>query len=173
MGLRPLVAFAYVATWACNSGSEFFDVLLGDDFPLNWCSLKWQWKNWDRVHSNFWSVHCPSAVCHSPRYSNYTVHGLFVPTVPRFQSSDFVISEYTICIADETFCTFVSHSEPNPELVSGMHSVHLLCQHFLTKWDTFLCRLSCHAVFQMVFSRHDLFGIWTGCILHAPPSTAE
>ena len=24
-------------------------------------------RNWDRVHSTFWSVHCPSAVCQSPK----------------------------------------------------------------------------------------------------------
>ena len=61
LGLRPCVVFDRTAPRAFNSGSEFVDVFLGDSFPLNSCSLKLQWKNWDRVHSDFWSVHCSSA----------------------------------------------------------------------------------------------------------------
>ena len=38
----------------------------------------------------------PSAVCHSPMYSNYVVDGFFVPSALRFLSSDFTSSEHTI-----------------------------------------------------------------------------
>ena len=55
----------------------------------------------------------------------------FVPSALRFQSSDITSSH--------------SHSKPNPELVSGIHSVHGICGDLLflhspTKWDQFLCR---------------------------------
>ena len=73
-------------------------------------------------HSNSWPVCCPSAVCQSPRFSNYVLDGFFVPPVLRFQSSDFASSDHTICIPNETFCTVDSHSKPNYELVSGIHS---------------------------------------------------
>ena len=76
-------------------------------------SLKWQRWEWDRVHSNFWSVHCPLPVCHSPRHSNRTGDGFCVPSALRFQSSDFANTEYTICIPYETFCAVVSHPKPN------------------------------------------------------------
>ena len=33
--------------------------------------------------------------------------------------------------------------------------------------------VSCHAVFRMAISRHDFFDIWTGCILHVPPTMAN
>ena len=90
MGLRPFVVFDCIVTWASDSGSEFICVLLGHSA---------QWRNWTRVDSDFWSVHCPSAVCHSPGYSNYVVDGFFVPSALSFQSSDFTRSEYTICVA--------------------------------------------------------------------------
>ena len=62
MGLRPVVVFDCVETWTSNSGTELFDVLPGDSFPLDSCSFKWQWPDWDRIHSDFWSVYCPSDV---------------------------------------------------------------------------------------------------------------
>ena len=62
-----------------HGGSEFVDVLLGDSFPLDSCSLEWQRRDWDRIHSDLWSVHCPLTVCHSPGYSNHTVDGFCVP----------------------------------------------------------------------------------------------
>ena len=102
MGLCPFVVPDRSATWASNRGFEFVSVLLGDSFPLDSCSLKWQQKDWDRVHSNFWSVHCPVPVCHSPRYSNHTVDGFCVPSALRFESSDFASSECTICTPNET-----------------------------------------------------------------------
>ena len=68
--------FDSVATRASNSDSELVDVLLGDSLPLDSCSFTWQWRDWNWVHSNIWSVHCPSAVC-------------FVPSALRFQYSDF------------------------------------------------------------------------------------
>ena len=129
-----------------NSGSKFANVLHGDSSPLDSYSFKWQWRDWDRVNSNCWFAHCPLAVCHSPRYSNYFLDGFLVPPALRFQSSDFTSSEFSICIPSETFCFVVSHSKPNPELQSGNHSVHgicgdLLCEHFLTKWDKLKCQL--------------------------------
>ena len=60
--LRPFVVFDCVATWASNSGSELFDVLLADSSPLDSCTFKWQWQVWDRIHSDFWSVLCPPAI---------------------------------------------------------------------------------------------------------------
>ena len=106
------------------------------------------------------------------------VGGFFVPSALRFQPSDFTSSEYTICISNETFRTVVSHSKPNPELVSGIRSVHgifgdLFCQHVFAKMGHILCRFLCHAVFRMAFSRHELFDIWTEFILHVPPTMAE
>ena len=76
-----------VATWASDRGSKLINVLLGESLPLDSCSFKWQWRDWNWVHSNIWSVHCPSAVCHSPKYSNYVLDGCFCPfcsAVPVF-----------------------------------------------------------------------------------------
>ena len=161
MGLCPSAVFDYIATWASNGGSEFVLVLLGDPFPRNSCSFKGQWKNWNRIRSNIWSVHCPSAVCHSPRYSNYVVDGFFVTSTLAFQSSDFTSSEYTICIANDTFCTVVSHSKPNPELLSGIQSVcgsvELCYADTLSHMTQILVSASCHAVFRKASSCHDRF----------------
>ena len=146
--------------------------------PLNSCFLKRQWRNWDRAHSSFWSVHCPSAVCQSPKFSNHAVDCFRVPSVLRFQSSEFAISEYTFCTPSQTFCTVAWHSKPNPELVSGIHSVHWicgqsLCQHSLAMSEKFLCRLLAMQTFKWRLPVHVLFDIWTGCVLHVPPTTAE
>ena len=110
------------------------------------CSFKWQWKNWNRIRSNFWSVHCPSAVGH---HQGTPITMLTASLSHLLRGSNLLISralKYTICFLDETFCSVVSHSKPNPELVSGIHSVHWICgalfhQHFLTNWDKFLCLL--------------------------------
>ena len=145
MGLCPFVVFDCMATETSNSGSEFVDVLLGDSFPLDSCSFTRQWRDWDRVHLNFCSVHCPSAVCHSPKYSNHVLDGFFVPSALRFQLSDSTSSEYTICMPNKTSCAVVSHSKPNPEVVSGIHSVHGICggpccQRFLAEGGKYVCR---------------------------------
>ena len=83
-------------------------------------------------------------------------------TAVRFQSSGFTSSEYTICIPYETFGTVVSHSEPNPEVESGIRSVHgirgdLLCQHFLTTWD----KLRSQFLAAQSLSRHDQTPLFT------------
>ena len=161
MGLCPSVVFDCIATWASNSGSEIVLVLLGDPFPRNSCSFKGQWRNWNRTRLNIWSVHCPSAVCHSPRYSNYVVDGFFVPSTLTFQSSDFTSSEYTICIANDTFSNVVSHSKPNPQLLSGIQSVcgsvELCYGNTFSHMRQILVSASCHAVFRKASSRHDPF----------------
>ena len=165
MGLRPFLVFDCVATWASNSGSELFDVLLGDSSLVDSCSFIWQWQDWDRIHSDFWSVCCPAC----------RLDGFFVPSALRFQSSDFTSSENTICIPNEAFCTVVSHFEPKSERVSGIHSVHgicgdLLCQHFLTKCDKFLGRFLAMQSFEWKFlvttfltSGQDAY-----CMFHQP-----
>ena len=94
-------------------------MLIGDYFPLDSCSCKKQWRDWDRVYSKFLSAHCPSAVSHSPRYSNSVLDGVFVPSALRFQSSDFTCSKNTICIPNETFCTVASHSSQILDLYLG------------------------------------------------------
>ena len=125
------VVFECVDTCASNSGPEFVDVLLGDSFSLDSCSFKWQWRDWNWVHLNFWSVHCPPAVCHSPKYSNDAVDAFFVPFALRFQSSDFTSSESTICIPTETCGGFAFQAKSH-----SFHGIRgdFLCQHFLTKW---------------------------------------
>ena len=160
MSLRPFVVFDCVATGhgASQSGS-----------------FKWQWRDWDRVHSNFWSVHCPSAVYHSPRYTTYCLDVFCVPSALRFQSSDFASSEYTICIPHEALCAGVSHPKPNSVLISWVHSVprlcgDLSCQHLFSKTGQTLVSASCRASSQMASFRHDLSGTWTGCIQRAPPT---
>ena len=135
-----------IAAWASNRGSELVNVLLSDSFPLDSCFLKRQRRDWNGVHSNFWSVHCPPAVCHSPRYSNHAVDCFRVPSVLRFQSPDFMSSEHTICNPGETLCAVVSHSKPNSVLISGVDPVHRLCgdlsyQHFLSERAKLLCML--------------------------------
>ena len=131
------------------------------------------------VHSSVWSVNCPSAVCHSPKYSNYVVDGFFVPSAVSFQYSEFTSSEYTICVSNDITHTLVSHSMPNPEhFLSGMHSVYwisgdLFCQHFPTKWDKLLCRLLATQPFKWRLPVTTFFEIWTRCTLNVPPTTAR
>ena len=177
MGLCPLVVFDRIATRASNGGSEFVDVLLGDSFPLDSCSLEWQRKDWDRIHSDFWSVHCPLTVCHPPGVlqSHNSISGFCVQSTPRFQSLDFTSSENTICIPNETFCVVVSHSKPNPILVPGIHSVHwicsdLLCQHLLTKRNELLCGLVAVQSFKWRLPVTTLMtsGQDASCMLHQP-----
>ena len=85
-------AYALFVVFECvcasNSGphSSMFCLVI---FPLDSCSFKWQWWDWNWVHLNFWSVHCPPAVCHSPSYFNDAVDAFFVPSALRFQYSDF------------------------------------------------------------------------------------
>ena len=67
-GLTPSCCLATVHPTVAPSSPMSCLVVVG--ILLDSCSLKWQWRNWDRVHSKFWSVHCPSAVCHSPKCSN-------------------------------------------------------------------------------------------------------
>ena len=95
-------------------GSELINVFLGDSLPLDSCSLKWQWRNWDGIHPNFWSVNCPFSVCHPPRHSYHIVDGFFVPPILRFQSPNLSGSEHAICIPNEALCAVVSHSKAKP-----------------------------------------------------------
>ena len=136
---HPLVVFDCIATWTSNRSTECTCVWLG-------VLLQMAMEELESDPLEF--LICPLPICRlsPPKYSNYNVDGFFVPSAPRFQSSDFTSSEYTICFLDETFCSVVSHSKPNPELASGIHSVHWICgalfhQHFLTNWDKFLCLL--------------------------------
>ena len=94
------------------SGSEFINVLLCDSSSLNSYCFECQCRDWNWVRSNSCSNHCPSAVCHCPKYSDHDVDCFLVPSALRFQS-DFTSSEYTVCNANETFCTAVSPPEPN------------------------------------------------------------
>ena len=148
MGLRPCVVFGCVATEASNSG-----------FRIR--------RNWDRVHSNVWSVHCPSAVCQSPRCSNFIVGGFLVPSALRFQSSDFASSGHTICIPNQTLCTVRSPNQmPNLQLgfilLIGSVEIYLLALPTLSHTKRqILVSVSCHTVFRIAFCRHDLFDIWT------------
>ena len=103
------------------------------------------------------------------------VDDFFVPSVLRFQSSDFISSECTVCISNVTLCTVVSRSEPNPELVSGLRSGHgicgdLLCQHLLTKKDMFLCRLLAMQSFTWRFPVTTFLtsGQDASCMFHQP-----
>ena len=137
---------------------------------LDSCSLERQLRDWNGVHSSFWSVHRPPSSCHSPRYSDHAVDCFRVPCVLRFQYPDFTSSKNTICIPDETLCA-VSHSKPNSVLIPGVHRIcgDLSCQHFISERD----KLSSHrAVSQMASFRHDLSDTWTECIRRAPPTMA-
>ena len=82
-----LVVLDRLATCASCSGSELVNVLLCDSFHHNSSSFKWHWRDWNWVHSNFWSAQCPSVVCHSPRYSNLAVDGFLVPSAPGVPKS--------------------------------------------------------------------------------------
>ena len=143
--LCPRVVFDRIATLTSDSGPEVLKILFGNSFPLNPYTFAWCWRTRNRIFPNFWTVHCPPAVCHSPHNSTYIVDGFFVPSAPRFQPPDFKSSEYPICIPDEAFCTVAAHSEPDPEFASWVRSVHricgdLFCQHLVNKRNKFLRR---------------------------------
>ena len=133
---------------------------------------------WIGVHSNFWSVHRLSVICLDPRYSNHVLSDFFVPAALRFQYSDFTQSEYTICIPNETFlhCCFASQANSRTCIWYSfcawdlwrfaLPTLSYLMGHMFVS-------VSCHAVFRMAPSRHDLVDIWTRHILHVPPTTAE
>ena len=104
----PFVVFDRIATLAFDNGSKFLNVLFGDNFPLDSCTFEWQWRNGNGIFSNFWSVHCPFSVCHSPRHSNCVVDGVLVPSALTFQPSDFTSSEHAICSFNETPSTVVA-----------------------------------------------------------------
>ena len=114
-----------------------------------------------------WSVHCPLSVRHPPRYSNHAVDGFCVPLVLRFQSPISRALNTPICVPTEALCAVVSHPEPTPVLISGVH-----CQHLLSKRDKLVCRLLAVQSLKWRLSRHDLSGTWTGCIRRAPPTMA-
>ena len=83
------------------------------------------------------------SVCHPQRHSNHTIDGFFVTSVLRFPSPNFSGSEHAICIPNEALCAVVSHSKPNPILISGVHSVPRFCgdsscQHLLSKRNKLL-----------------------------------
>ena len=119
----------------------------------------------------------PSAVCLSPRYSNYVVDGFCVSPALRLQSSDFMSDAHTICISNETFCTcFAFHSKIRTCIWDSFCSWDLWRFALPTlshQLGHILVTVSCHASLRMAFSRHDLFDIWTRCILHVPPTAAE
>ena len=165
-----MVVFDCVATGASNDSSEFVDVLLGESLPLNSCSIKWQRKDFDRVHSNFWPVHFLSAACHSPKYSNYIHDGFFVSSALRFQPSDFEGSEYVICISTEAFCT--DYRTCIVDSFCSRDLRRLVSPAPSHQTDQVLASASFHAVSRMVSSRHDPSDIWTECTLRARPTTA-
>ena len=143
--------------------------------PLDSCSLKWQRRDWNGVHSNFWSVHCPLSVRHPPRCSNHTVNGFSVPSVLRFQSPNFTTSEHTICVPNETLCAVASHPKPNPVLISGVHPVprircDLSCQHLFSKRDKLSRGLLAVQSLKWRPPITTFSGTWTGCIGRAPPT---
>ena len=122
------------------------------------------------------TVHLPSVILST--YSDYVLDGFFVPSAPRFQSSDSRSSAYTVCNPNETFCTVIPHSKPNFEFVSQIHSVHgingnLPRQHSLTKRDKLLCRFLAMQSFEC-WSPVTTFltcGQDASCMFH--PTTAE
>ena len=90
----PLLLLSFLCSPLCISSANASPItsLLR---PYLCQDLYWQQRNWKRVRSNFCSVHCPSDVCHFQRNSNYVLGGFFVPSAPRFQSSDFTSSAHT------------------------------------------------------------------------------
>ena len=73
------VVFECHATGASNSGPELVDVLLGDSFPLNSCSFKWQWRDWDLGPLEL--PVCPLSICRlslSRGTPIYVLDGFFV-----------------------------------------------------------------------------------------------
>ena len=117
--------------------------------------------------------------CLDPRYSNHVLSDFFVPAALRFQYSDFTQSEYTICIPNETFYTVVSHIKPSPRSCI----LDSFCAWDLWKFASstlshemglMFVSVSCHGVFSNgAFPSPPLRDIWTGYILHVPPTTAE
>ena len=142
-----------VETGISNSASEFLDVLLGDSFTMDSCSFEWQWRDWDRVHSNFCSVYLPSV---SLRGTPIT---LKTPSAFPMKHS------------------VVSHSKPKFER----------CVGFIWSWEMWrfalptlshqmgqiIVSVSPHAVLSNGVFPSRSFDIWTVCILHVPPTTAE
>ena len=65
----------------------------------------------------------------------------------------------------------------SPSLYLGfilvMGSVKLCFANTFSPNGQIIVMVSCHAVFRMAVSRHDLYDITTRCIMHVPPTTAE
>ena len=81
---------------------------------------------------------CPLSICRLSvsKVLHCVVDGFLVPRTLRFQTSDFTSSATPSAFSLKH--SDFSNSEPNPELVSGIHSVDwicedLFCQHSLTK----------------------------------------
>ena len=159
-----------------HRGSEFVSALFCDSFLLDSSSCKWQWRNWNGVHSNFWSAHCPLAVCQPPHHSNHTAVGLVVPSALRFQSSAFASPEHTLRSSNEALCNVVSHSKPNTHFVTGIHSVLGLLRFTLPKRSHQAGRalvtnyLPCHLSGGILPSRPfwHLDNICYLCVFHQP-----
>ena len=56
-----------------------------------------------KIHSDFWSVHCPSSVSEFPWHPKCVVGHLFVPSFLLLQSADFASPEHTFKRANEAF----------------------------------------------------------------------
>ena len=116
---------------------------------------------------------CPLSICRLSfsKVFQYVLDGFFAPSAVQFQPSDFTSSGYTIYIPNEKFCTVVSHSEPNTDSVQKKLWTFAL-PTLSHQMGQIIVTGSCHAVFRVAFSRHDLFHTWTKYILHVPPTTA-
>ena len=176
MSLRPLVVFDCVAHW---------NPTLAPSSPMSRLVIFSLWIG--TLSNGSGGIGIGSTRLSGPS----TVHMHFVllqgtpiafmraplpPFARRCQSFDVKSSEYTIWIHNETFCIVVSHSKLNPEICIW----DLFTSWNLWKYPTHSRHMgqihvtvSGPAIFRMVFSRHDLFDIWTGCILHVPSTTTE
>ena len=81
----------------------------GDSLPLDSCTVGWRWWRWYRIHSDFWSVHCPLSVNKSPWNPNHVFNHLSVPRVLLLQTSDFASSEHSIERTNEALRTVGVH----------------------------------------------------------------
>ena len=165
MGLCSFPVHVRVAPWTLHSGSELVDVLHCDSTLLDSCSCTWQWRDWDWVDSNFWSNHCPLAICQlcwslSLIYSVAPALRLRELRVPMIHSAT---SFFMPCQIPNLYQGFILF----------MESVKVFFANTFSPRRQTLLTVSCHAVSRIVFSRHDLSDTWNGCNVRVPPTTAE
>ena len=174
MGLHPFVVFDCVATEASNSGSEFVDVLLGDAFPLNSCSFKWQWRNWDRGPLEF-LVYPLSVILQSTPITSVTASVSHQLCGSNLLVSHALNTPSAFSMKHSALLFRIPIQIPNLYLgfLMFVKSVEIALPTLSHQVGQILVLASCHAVSRMASSRHDPFDIWTGCILHVPPTTAE